>query len=60
MYDKANEYEKTIETEVKKRFKNLVLNEFDLIFNKKYGLTVFNGPALRSKLKFKEFVPCKS
>ena len=38
--DKANEYEKTIETEVKKRFKNLVLNEFDLIFNKKYKINI--------------------
>ena len=31
---------KTIETEVKKRFKNLVLNEFDLIFNKKYKINI--------------------
>lgn len=38
--DKANKYEKTIETEVKKRFKNLVLNEFDLIFNKKYKINI--------------------
>ena len=38
--DKANEYEKTIEREVKKRFKNLVLNEFDLIFNKKYKINI--------------------
>ena len=38
--DKADEYEKTIETEVKKRFKNLVLNEIDLIFNKKYKINI--------------------
>ena len=40
LHDKANEYEKTIEAEVKKRFKNLVLNEFDLIFNKKYKINI--------------------
>ena len=38
--DKANEYEKIIESEVNKRFKNLVLNELDLKFNKKYKINI--------------------